>query len=84
MPVDGRGKRTPQTLLQIDERDKLLTEASRFFPGASGREAARQIHIALSRYREGRWRRTRTELTCPPQHRGRLEGVLWCLLKVRD
>jgi len=30
---DGRGRRTPQTLLLIDERDKLLIEAAHFFPG---------------------------------------------------
>ena len=38
---DGRGRRTPQTLLLIDERDKLLIEAAYFFPGTSQREAAR-------------------------------------------
>lgn len=31
---DGRGHRSPQTLLLIDERNKLLVEAARFYPGA--------------------------------------------------
>jgi hypothetical protein len=35
---DGRGHRTPQTLLLLDERDKLLIEAARFYPGASDGE----------------------------------------------
>ena len=45
---DGRdpGHRTPQTLLLIDERDKLLIAASRFFPGLSQREAARRLILS--------------------------------------
>lgn len=81
---DGRGHRSPQTLLLIDERDKLLIAASKFYPGASGREAARQIHIALSRYRDGRWRRDRSEDRCPVQHRGKLTALLYALLRTRD
>ena len=41
----------------LDERDKLLVEAARFYPGATDREVARQLRIALVRYRAGRWRR---------------------------
>jgi hypothetical protein len=58
---DGRGHRTPQTLLLLDERDKLLIEAARFYPGASDREVGRLLRIALLRYQNGRWRR-RTNL----------------------
>ena len=37
VPVDGRGHRTPQTML-LDKRDKLLLEiAHRFYPGISDR-----------------------------------------------
>jgi hypothetical protein len=80
----GPGCRTPATLLLIDERDALLVEAARHFPGLSHREIARRLRTAIQRYQSGRWRRTRTELTCPPEHRGRLEAVLWAILKTRD
>jgi hypothetical protein len=60
----GRGKRMPATLLAIDERDRYLIEAARHFPGASDRETARRLPIALLRYREGAWRRTRVEALC--------------------
>jgi hypothetical protein len=83
-PIDHRGHRTPQTQLLINERDKLLMEAARFFPGASDREIARRLRIALARYRDGRWRRDRSEATCPVQHQGKLMQTLWCLLKTRD
>jgi hypothetical protein len=78
-----RGHRSPQTLLLIDERDAFLREAATFFPGLSDRETARRIRSALARYQGGRWRRERTEATCPGRCRG-LDAVLWRLLKVRD
>jgi hypothetical protein len=84
VPVDGRGRRTPQTQLLIDERDKLLIEAAKFFPGAFDSEIARRLHIALVRYSNGRWRRDGSEATCPVQHCGKLMQTLWCLLKTRD
>jgi hypothetical protein len=83
-PLDGRGHRSPQTQLLIDERDALLIEARKFYPGCSDRETARRLHAALSTYRNGRWRRDRSEATCPMQHKGKLMQVLWCLLKTRD
>ena len=83
-PLDGRGRRTPRALLMMDERDALLIEAARFFPGASDREIARQLRTALSRYRDGRWRREQVEVRCPAQHEGKLTALLWCVLKVRD
>jgi hypothetical protein len=84
VPFAGRGHRTPQTLLSISERNKLLSEATKFYPGASERETARCLRIALLRYRAGAWRRTRVETQCPPRHRGRLVELLWMILKVRD
>jgi hypothetical protein len=78
----GPGRRTPQTLLLIDERDALLREAARFYPGVSDREVARQVRIALLRYRACRWRRECSETTCP--HAGRLDALLWAILKTRD
>lgn len=80
----GPGCRTPQTLLLIDERDRYLIEAAAHFQGLSHREVARRLRTALLRYRDGRWRRDRSELTCPPQHAGKLTAVLWALLKTRD
>jgi hypothetical protein len=80
----GPGCRTPQTLLLIDERDVLLRLSSGFHPGCSDREVARRLRTALLRYQTGRWRRDRSELTCPPQHAGKLIEVLWMLLRVRD
>ena len=44
----GRGQRSPQTLLMIRERDALLREAARFYPGASDREAARHAPRGLT------------------------------------
>lgn len=82
--VSGPGHRTPQTQLLIDERDKLLTEAARFFPGASDREVARRLRVALSRYRDGRWLRDRTEAGCPEQYVGTLTQGLWLILRTRD
>jgi hypothetical protein len=55
-----RSRRTPATLLLISERNKLLLEAAKFYPGASDRGIARQLRIALLRYREGRFRRTQS------------------------
>lgn len=84
VPVDGRGQRTPATLLLLDERDNLLREAAKFYPGLSQREAARLIRIALLRYRDGRWRRDRSEATYPVQHQGKLTALLYALLRRRD
>jgi hypothetical protein len=69
-------------LLLFDERDQYLIEASRFFSG-SDREIARRLRSRLLIYREGRWRRTRSEIW-NPHETGRLEGLLWQLLRVRD
>ena len=53
-------------------------------PGLSDRECARRLRTALLRYREGAWRRTRSEALCPPHHAGKLTAVLWMVLKVAD
>ena len=83
VPVDGRGHgRTPAVQLLIDERATLLREAARrHCIGMSGRARAKYLHDALSRYSEGRFRRSRLETTCPSAHRGRLDEMLWLLLK---
>ncbi|SIN97223.1 hypothetical protein SAMN05443247_01096 [Bradyrhizobium erythrophlei] len=82
LPI-GAGHRTPQTMLLLDERDRYLREAARFFPGCTDREIARRLHIALSTYRGGRFRRDRKD-TCPIQYRGTLREQLYLLLRVRD
>lgn len=86
VPVDVRSHgRTPAVQLLIDERNALIRTAVRFYPGASDREVARRLRSALSIYHGGRWRRTdRTEPRCPPQYAGRLDVVLWAVLKLHD
>jgi hypothetical protein len=80
---DGRGHgRTPATLLLIDERDRYLIEAAKFFPGASDREIARRLRTALLRYQTGKWRRTSSEPRCPHDAE-RLDAVLWSILRVK-
>ena len=80
---DRRGRRSDQTLQAIATRDALLIEASRHFPGLSAREVGRRLHVALARYQQGRWRRSRADLVCPHQPE-RLEAVLWAILRCRD
>jgi hypothetical protein len=82
--IDGRGRRSPQTQLLIDERNKLLVEAARHFGDVSDREAARMLRSRIAIYRDGRWRRDRVELKCPLRLVGHLEATLWMVLKVRD
>jgi hypothetical protein len=70
VPVDGRSHgRTPAVLLVIEERDKLIRAAARFYPGASDREVARRLRSALPVYAAGRWRRDRSETTLGRQPR---------------
>jgi hypothetical protein len=85
VPVDGRAHRSPQTMLFIDERDHYLREAAnRFCIGMSDRAAATLLRIKLARYREGAWRRDRSEALCPARHRGSITEFCWMVLKVRD
>ena len=81
---DGRGHRTPQTMMLLDERDALLIEAARrFFSGMSHRETAHRLRSRLLIYQNGRWRRTSAELK-PPHDVDSLDAALWCLLRIRD
>ena len=81
--VEGRGRRTPSTLLMIDERDALLVEAARFYPGLSQREIARRLRSRLLIYRNGRWRRSCAELKAPHPPE-KIDAVLWAILRVKD
>lgn len=72
-------------LLRIDERNRYLIQAAQqFYPGLSHREVARQLFVRLSRFREGSWRRYRTDALCPVRLVGRLDGALWCVLRCHD
>ncbi|WP_458178760.1 hypothetical protein [Bradyrhizobium sp. 14AA] len=70
--------------LVIDERNHLLAEAAKFFPGAGDREVARRLRTACLRYQAGAWRREQAALTCPERHVDKLGGLLWQLLKGKD
>ncbi len=84
-PIEARGHgRTRAVELLISERNTLIRDAARFYPGCRDREVARQLLIALARFRNGRWLRDRSKMTCPPQHRGKLVQVLWLILKTID
>jgi hypothetical protein len=84
LPLDGRGRRSNETRLRIDECATLQREGARFFAAASDREIARRLHQALSRYATGAWRRERTCDVCPVRHRGKVTAALWMILKTRD
>ena len=82
--VPGPGHRTPQTMLRLDERDRLLVEIARdFYPGVSCRERAHRLRRRWLLYQQGRWRRTCVELK-PPHEAGSLDAALWHLLWIRD
>jgi hypothetical protein len=76
LPYARSHGRTRAVELPISERNALIRDAARFFPGYGDREVARRLLIALARYRNGRWQRDRSETTCPPQHKGKLLQVL--------
>jgi hypothetical protein len=85
VPVDGPSHgRTRAVELLISERNALIRDAARFFPGCRDREIARRLRDRLSTYRNGRWLRDRIEATCPAQHRGKLLQVLWLILRTID
>ena len=81
----GPGIRSRQTSLSISERDQFLRQArDRFCIGMSHRRAAEMLHHRLVRFRDGAWRRYRSEALCPPKLAGRIEALFWCALKCRD
>jgi hypothetical protein len=85
MPLDLRGRRLPMTLLRLDVRDAFLRLAADIHcTGLSGRQAAMLLHVRLGRYREGAWRRDQILDAVPPRLAGRIDGLMWCVLKCRD
>jgi hypothetical protein len=83
--IDRRGKRTPLTLLHLIVRDLFLRAAADIYcAGMSDRAAAAWLHKKLARYRECAWRRDQNEARCPPRLAGRINGLMWCVLKCCD
>jgi hypothetical protein len=81
----GPGRRTPDTRASLFIRDALLAEAATLFcRGASSNAAASAIYRRLALYRAGAWRRHRAEQQLPPVLVGRIEELLWHVLKARD
>jgi hypothetical protein len=81
----GPGHRLPETLAALARRDELIREAvERFFPGASGHEAARRLHQALDLYACCAWQRERRAAECPARHIGRLTAFCWHILRAVD
>lgn len=84
-PCRGRGRRRPDTLAALAERDRLLRQwASRFLPDASHAAAARIIYAELSRYCASGWRFERTAEQVPSRHRGRPRELAWMILCTKD
>jgi hypothetical protein len=72
-------------LLRLNERDRYLREAARLYcAGMSDRAAAEWLRIRLRRYREGAFRRDRSEPLCPARHRGTVVELCWMILRTRD
>lgn len=69
--------------LAIDQRNSLICDMrDTFYPNVvSGREAARLIHLALSRFEGGPWQRLRAEVECPARYRGKIEFACFVILR---
>ena len=77
--------RLPETLQAIARRDALLREAAaRFCAGMTDHQASALLHVKLLRYQTSAWRRDRAEAECPPRLAGRLDALLWQILRTRD
>jgi hypothetical protein len=85
-PIDGRGHgRTPLKLLHLSMRNHFLRAAAEIHcTGMSNRAAAVWLHKRLARYRECACRRDSAEPSCPPRLAGRINALMWCVLKCSD
>ncbi|MET4198750.1 hypothetical protein ABIA95_002750 [Bradyrhizobium sp. LA8.1] len=84
-PPAGPGHRLPMTLLHLRVRDLFLRAAAEIHcAGISNHAAAEWLHKRLARYRECGWQRDRIAETVPPRLAGRVEGLLFCVLKCSD
>lgn len=78
----GPGERLPATRLRMAERDAALGEAAaRYFGDLSIPAQAAELAAMLARYASSGWLRDRTAERPPPRHAGRIEGLLWLVLK---
>jgi hypothetical protein len=69
----------------VAQRDALLREAAaRFCAGMTDHQASALLHVKLLRYQTSAWRRDRAEAECPLRLAGRLDAVLWQILKTHD
>lgn len=83
--VRGPGKRSAETRASLYLRDAMIAEAATLFcPGMSSNAAAATIHRQLVRYREGAWRRHRSEEHLPATLVGKVTEIFWHCLKARD
>jgi hypothetical protein len=83
--VAGPGHRLPMTLLHLTVRDGFFRLAAEIYcTGMSDRQAAAWLHTKLSRYRSGAWRRDRSEKLVPRRLAGRVDALMWCVLKCSD
>ena len=82
---DRRGRRLPETIDALSQRDRLLVEAAAtFLPQQSTLAAARKLHEILSRYHTGAWRRECAAESVPPRRIGQVEEFCWKILRLRD
>ena len=85
LPLDGRGQRKPADVVARASRDYLLRLAcERHCQGLSDRAAAEMLRTKLARYASGAWQRDRAEDLCPARYHGRIEALLWQVLRARD
>ena len=81
----NRGKRSAETVEALARRDALLRQAAaEFCAGMPHYVAAEILHQKLLRHSTSAWRRDRTEAELPPRLAGRLDALLWQILKARD
>jgi hypothetical protein len=81
----GPGRRSPSTLATIYVRNALLIEAALLFHrDKSNHAAAAAICKRLALYRAGAWRRHRAKEALPPDLVGKIEELLWFVLKEHD
>ncbi|MGX1353001.1 hypothetical protein AB7M49_006610 [Bradyrhizobium elkanii] len=77
------GERSLATRAALAERDRLVRElAATCFPGLTRNQQAEAIHVALSRYHAGAWRRECSDPECRHAATDR-RALLWQILKAR-
>jgi hypothetical protein len=76
------GQRSWRMQLAIARRDNLLhAAAKKFYPNEHIGSQAEQISEALYRYAAGAWLRERGLEECPRRYVGRIQELLWAIMK---